>query len=363
MRLAASVCTAIVVGWYWIPFLAALLLLVMTTGSGGLLLFFYYFFYGLIYLTAALTLAIVPTLSLAKTLGSMWPLSAFCIGFLGTIILGVTLSPRPKGPPYVAPLDPLVLGPDLLAIDKCSQQFAESHPDAGYPASLDQLGPQGTRCLTPDELKPADKGFTVGYEPAPRDGNGRLVGYKVIGKETSPKSADTSRLFSDESGMIWYRFDGPHGLGSTSLYHSPEYVLHKTLGCLGDSALHPSVLFVDGQSQTVVTDKDEMVRRCLGTEAVTGQRVHQFSLGAYDFEYDFTLQDGKVNGYRLIARPRSYGIDALRSYLAVETMSGTHGTLKVFVTPQNRPATPEDPLALAQEIGMTGTGGLASIEN
>ena len=362
MKFAASLCAAIVVGWYWIPPLGAFLLLSANGSRKVLYLVVVFFLYGLIFFVSTLTLAIASTISLARTLDSAWPLSALGVGFVGSLILLVILTPRAKGPPYVAPLDPLVLGPNLLAIDKCSQQFANSHPDAGYPASLDQIGPQGTQCLTPEMLKAAN-GFTLAYEPAPRDGNGRVASYKVIGKETSPKSADTSSLFSDESGAIWYRYDGPHGLGSTGLYQSPEYALHKALGCLGDSAHNASTRFVSGQSETLVTDKDEMVRRCLGSEAVTDKDGRKFSLGAYDFEYEFSDQNGTVDGYRLTARPRSYGTDGLRSYLAAETISGVHNTLKVFCTPQDRPATPDDPLALAREIGMTGTGGLASIDN
>jgi len=180
--------------------------------------------------------------------------------------------------------------------------------------------------------------------------------------ETSPKGDDTSSMFSDDSGIIWFRFDGPHGQGSTNLYDSPEYVLHKVLFCVSDAARGSSWRFVDGQQETLVTDKNEYVRRCLGPDAVRGEDNSKFRAGEFEFEYNFVTQNGTVSGYRLVARPQSYGITGLRSYLAVGTISDPR-TLRVFATPQDRPATAEDPLALSREIGMPAVGRLASVDN
>jgi hypothetical protein len=169
-------------------------------------------------------------------------------------------------------------------------------------------------------------------------------------------------VLSDESGIISYRFDGPHGYGSTNLYQSPEYALHKVLFCVSDGAVGSSWRFVDGQQETLVTDKNEYVRRCLGPDAVRRENDSKFSVGEFEFVYNFVIQNGVVSGYRVVARPQTYGITGLRSYLAVGTISAPR-TLRVFATPQDRPATADDPLALSREIGMPAIGRLASVDN
>ena len=368
-RVASSVCAVIVVGWYWIPPFTVLLLIETSSAREEWKLLFLAF--TLVYISLCIillfALSILATFSLAKRLGPAWPFSAFIVGFVCAMTLVVSMRyvsahyDKAGRLDWARPLDPLVLGPDVLAIDKCAQQFASARPDAGYPGSLDQLGPQGTQCLPPD-FNAADKGFTIRYQPGSRDENGRIDTYKVNAMETSPKGADTSSMFSDDSGIIWFRFDGPHGQGSTNLYDSPEYVLHKVLFCVSDGAWGSSWRFVDGQQETLVTDKNEYVRRCLGPDAVRGKDNSKFSVGEFEFEYNFDTQNGTVSGYRLMARPRSYGITGLRSYLAVGTIS-TPRTLRVFATPQDRSATAEDPLALSREIDMPAVGRLASVDN
>lgn len=371
-RVAASVCAVVVVGWYWIPPFTVLLLILTASAREEKKLLFLAFALAYISLCIILlsALSFLATFSLAKRLGPAWPFSAISVGFVCAMTLVVSMRyvsthyDKAGRLDWARPLDPLVLGPDVLAIDKCAQQFAGARPDAGFPGSLDQLGPQGTQCL-PTDFTAADKGFTIRYQPGSRDENGRIDTYKVNAKETSPKGADTSSMFSDESGIIWSRFDGPHGLGSTNLYDSPEYVLHKVLFCVSDGARGSNWKFVEGQRETVVTDKNEYVRRCLGPEVVWGKDSYTFSAGQFAFEYSFAIQNGTVSGYWWIARPQLYGTTGLRSYLAVGTISesGTHGTLRIFATPQDRPATADDPLALSREIGMPAIGLLASIDN
>ena len=60
-------------------------------------------------------------------------------------------------------------------------------------------------------------------------------------------------------------------------------------------------------------------------------------------------------------RPKAYGVAGVSSYLAFETIDqskrgGFGYTLDVYATPENRPATMNDPLATASEVGLLASG-------
>ena len=83
-------------------------------------------------------------------------------------------------------------------------------------------------------------------------------------------------------------------------------------------------------------------------------------------EYKFTVpDDGTASGFYLKVSPLEYGVAGIRSYLAVSTIegSGAHSRLKIFATAEDRPATTNDALAIADETGVRGEGELADREN
>ena len=171
-------------------------------------------------------------------------------------------------------------------------------------------------------------------------------------------------MFSDESGLVWIRFEGPHGKGTTSLYETGVSVFEKVLGCLWSGGQPENRPPTSRQSANFLLVEDQYIRGCIGEVLFTAER--EFSTGSYKFQYSFAAsQDGVVHGLTLEARPKQYGVGGIRSYLAIETIDKTaeHFTLKVFATPQDRPATVDDPLARAQEIGMYAGHVLATTEN
>jgi hypothetical protein len=275
------------------------------------------------------------------------------------------MAPKPKEVQIPA-LDPNLLGPDILMMDKCSHQFAASRERPGYPQSLDQLGPAGIGCLPEELIQGAEKGFTISYEPGTKDEDGKILSYTINVRETSPKGKYSTSMFSDESGLIRYRIDGPLGQGATNLYASPAGMFGEVLGCLWDGATNKSWGFFDGQEQSSVTDRDEMVRRYLQGNYFSPSGNHEFRSSTYKIAYKFTvLDDGTTSGFYLKVRPLEYGVAGIRSYLAVETVegSGTHSRLKIFATAEDRPATMNDSLASGDETGVRGEGGLADREN
>src|SRR5215475_14220029 len=94
-------------------------------------------------------------------------------------------------------------------------------------------------------------------------------------------------------------------------------------------------------------------------------------VGAYTYAYSFAHNDsGAIDGFTGEVRPRTYGIGGVRSYLIVgkirmtESASGTANrtsNLRVYATPENRPATRSDPLANRCEIEWVACIGPAQI--
>ena len=263
---------------------------------------------------------------------------------------------------YPKPLDPTILRLDMITIDKCSQEFARSNPEKGYPESLGQLGPQGTRCLPEALLGDRAKGFTISYEPGPKDAKGRISSYKVTGRESSPQGKDVSSIFTDESGLIHIRFDGPHGKGATSDLSSDSMSLQDVVSCVSGNSRRSEFRYPN--SNLTHSDRDQAIRDCVLlnpylNRSLTGNR--KFSIGGYDFEYSLVRgENGTIGGFSVQGRPRPYGVAGVRSYLAVGTIDVSSNTLCVYATPEDRPATMKDPLAKSSEVGLSGIGPVAT---
>ncbi|HWF90950.1 MAG TPA: hypothetical protein VN684_01640 [Terriglobales bacterium] len=361
-KIAASWSAVLVVGYYWCLLLVSSLALLFWMGTSPFLF--------IIFAISIIPLLLVPLLivclkassSMTKQVGPQWSGRAFGLGFFGTLILGILsgwslASSRDQSQRMVA-LDPSIMAPNILAIDKCSIQYAGAHPNLGYPKSLARIGPTGNQCLTEDLAQGVFKGYRIRYTPDPNDATGSISGYQLDASQVSSEDSAASNLSSDESGRIWYRYDSPNGRGAATIYHAPDQIFSRVLSCLWEaSADHANWRFSggEGEKETVVTDRNEYMRRCPAMSYVASPRPGTFTSSGYEFEYTLnSREDGSISGFTLSAVPQSYGTTGLRSYLALATIEEKHRTLNVFATPEDRRATDHDSLALAAEIGMTG---------
>lgn len=356
-NVAAAACASILAGSYWTVIFAVVFVNARESFAALLIGLFYV---SVLFLPLV-ALALATTASMNKRLGPNWGLGTVGIGFLcGAIAAGALLAFKEAPQTFWTALDPRVLTTDMTTINKCSQEFARSNPDKGYPESLGQLGPQGSGCMPAALLAGQVKGFTITYEPGPKDGNGKIGGYNVVARETAPVGKHVGSTFTDESGLIWTRSEAPHGKSLT--WQTPSAAnLKDVLYCVRQIAHGP--IRMNG---VLVTDEDEIMRSCfqIGNpylkRSLTGKR--KLSEPGYDFEYNFNAgKNGKITGFTVEARPAPYGVAGVRSYLAVETINPSKGggfgtALNVYATPEDRPATVNDPLARASEAGLDGLG-------
>jgi hypothetical protein len=354
----ASICAVIVLAWYWLPPLLLLSVMGMR-GRGGVALLVYY----AIFIIPLGIFAVVATISFAGRVGAGWATTAVIAALIPCLVL-TGAAERAESLKYTTPrpADPMSAASDLLAIQKCNQDFSGAHPATGFAESLEQLGPKGAQCLAGNlavgvNVDAVDNRFSIRYEPGARGANGAMEKYSVKAWETAPKSKDSTTLYGDESGLIWYRLEAPTGPTRAqveALYPGSDFA--AVLRCVEER--DPShVRIYRGSELVKSTTRDEYIRNCILGASFSS--ADSFSLDSYEYRYRFSEDEFEVS-----ARPTNYGVSGLRSFFAIGRLgeNGRLATLNVYATPQNRAATAEDPLAMAEEVGLPLVTGVAKEE-
>ncbi len=90
----------------------------------------------------------------------------------------------------------------LKTLHHCAEVHATSHPAQGFPARLDQLGPQGARCLEPLSPQGERSGYAFTYAPAAPEAGGRIPGYRILARPVDRGRLSQKNFFMDQSGAI-----------------------------------------------------------------------------------------------------------------------------------------------------------------
>ena len=256
----------------------------------------------------------------------------------------------------------------VRTIARCAFEYAEAHPQQGFPSRLEELETAGNACV-PLGPGPALDGHQFEYQAtrssgegtggggaeagAPSEGaagGGAASGNPVsVSLRSGPNDRLTARsrgeqppqgIFSlpdlqvNESG-VFLRMEGAHPF----TFSPPLTLINNLAACLKRDFMvrggYPSNL------HAILGQKGDYGLLCIpGFEAkdlsVLSLWTNRFSFASYRFTYTATDKDGwYYQGFRLEARPEEYGKIALRSYF-VDQNGVTHAT------PLNRAATTAD---------------------
>ncbi len=273
--------------------------------------------------------------------GPIWPVLAVVLGLLvGIVAFGEVVGHwererRASGSPGRTWDGPDSIGPEMATINKCTHLFYRLHPEAGYPASLGQMRPQGSGCLPQALVESKQKGFLLSYVPGVKDADGKVLGYtlKAVQGNGSP-DLDFSVMSSDESGLIRHRIEGLFNRAYPHAYAPLAETVQDLVLCLRDG----TTKYKEGA--------DEYVQQCWGWTYLS--RAYVMRAGSvrsacfaitYRFEHD---DSGVISGFIATGRPVSYGNDCgIRSYL----IEGAGSTMRMYATAEDRPARRSDPLA------------------
>ncbi len=90
----------------------------------------------------------------------------------------------------------------MKKVHQCAGTYAASHPAQEFPARLDLLGPQGSKCIEP--LLPGNEksGYAFTYTPSTSAPDGKVPGYAVTGRPVNRLRPGQQSFFMDASGVI-----------------------------------------------------------------------------------------------------------------------------------------------------------------
>jgi hypothetical protein len=301
-----------------------------------------------------LIFAIAATIRLTKS-GPSRPtiLKTFALGML----LGLAVYAIEFDAYGVSRLSPYPLQAALFRIDKCALEFASEHPENGAAKALEQLGPEGSNCASQKLVRGKYAGFTIQYS---RRANGDGTnGYVVLARvpRFGAWLSESADYYTDERGLIFVRYPSASGENPAQAKErlwdeglTTPYVFWDVRACVRylyrDWATEPSL-------EKYISDA------CLKEYNWIDGQPNPINGNQFVYHYKARVDStGLLTGFTLQARPREYGLSAIRSYLFVVTAlplrpSGPPGSYVVHATTQDRPATEADPLALECEIGGT----------
>ena len=359
---AAPVLAIAVLGLYWMGVGAVCFFILLNP----VVLLLYY---GIFIIPAFLIVGLCTAYARSGLKRTWWlrsVITGFSCGFVIVVVLSAPALKRTADRtnrinPWTRPTEPFVLGENMFKLVKCSREFATQHPGSGYPESLNQVGPDGTGCLPEDSVTGSYNGFSVSYHPGIRNAHGTIDSFTINAEQAAPHGPDFSTMSTDESGLVLYKYEGPHGKGIPNSYSPAESAIETLLRCMWNAF---------NQNQSSLPENDQTFQKCLGNRYVF-TKVRNGEVGAYTFAYNFEHNDSEsIEGFTAEIRPRTYGIGGIRSYLIVGKYSvhkslGEPATvtpsLRVHATADDRPATRSDPLANRCEIELVACIGPAQI--
>jgi hypothetical protein len=204
----------------------------------------------------------------------------------------------------------------LTRIQRCLDELAQK--GGNYPATLDAIGPNGTRCVSDEVARNKVSGYTFDY--ASQGG-----AYTIALNSTDPRARYDS-VTSDETGVL---FSGSNLQDSNA---APLLWIGSIDAC---TEVYRRFYPNRGYPPTLAA-MDTPGFACLNGGTVVGERYDALKRGRYEgFRYIYTpgLPDatGKITTFRLDVRPVKYGHGVTRSY-----MCDPRGELRA--TEEDRPA-------------------------
>lgn len=252
----------------------------------------------------------------------------------------------------------------VLKYGYCAFLYAKSHPDTGFPENAEQMGPAGTACLKQDEAKGRPEGYSLRYVTQKSDNAARLDHFTVAVQLNNQRQINGALM--DEKGipvfatsqnvqsemvtaesLSWNTPD----MYKSGFITTPVWMLPHIEACaaaLRDksaSSEYPSML-AEILPEKIQPHHSDCLNRADVTGLLMRTAAHSNRATGYGYVLDYQPTpgaDGKLTHFNVTLRPEHYGIDGIRSYSMDD--SG-----KVHATPEDRPATADDPLALSCEI-------------
>jgi hypothetical protein len=90
----------------------------------------------------------------------------------------------------------------LKQLHACATTYAAGHPGQGFPARLDLLGPDATKCLEPLPPTGEKAGYVFTYAPSPPEAGGKIPAYSVTARRVDRVAPRERSFYMDATGVI-----------------------------------------------------------------------------------------------------------------------------------------------------------------
>jgi hypothetical protein len=199
-------------------------------------------------------------------------------------------------------------------VHACNQTYSKENSEKSFVASLKQLGPKGTKCLSQNEVDGMVGNRKLLYEPGPRH-DGRIATYRL----TTQMSffVDKFRLETDQSGVTIYRWangdiDEPTFGSSVDVHNLSRFWL-----CVITISRREGNFPSPFRAAASFDFCHNWMPRPEQTNLF--HYANENTLVGVDYEFTYTPLPGKIPGqisdFRIDARPRTYGASGVRSYV------------------------------------------------
>jgi hypothetical protein len=119
-------------------------------------------------------------------------------GLIAVLVLGSS--------PYLAERrarrDPVEAMVWMAKLHECAAAYASGHPAQGFPARLDLLGPEGTKCIEPLSGQNERSGYVFSYTPTAPEASGKIPGYVVTARPSDRVRPGRKSFYLDATGTI-----------------------------------------------------------------------------------------------------------------------------------------------------------------
>jgi hypothetical protein len=226
----------------------------------------------------------------------------------------------------------------VIHVQSCAIRYAEQNPERGYPAKYEDMGPAGTNCI--DERRARSMNVRYVADPAV---DGRVTSFGVYGR-TSVIDGEDLQASADTGGTVISNETNADSIGRPSGTESAVRRIASLRNCalLSRNAGSAAALPARMNELTAISQQLGVHVSFLGCDrygevnAVPGAEAFIFEGHQYTYKPELGV-DGSVEHFAIEARPRTYGISAVNSYLIRDT-GVIHRTLS------DRAATTADPV-------------------
>lgn len=90
----------------------------------------------------------------------------------------------------------------IARLHGCASAYAASHPAQGFPARLDLLGPNGTRCIEPLSPKNERSGYVFQYTPSAPEASGKISDFALTARPVDRGRYGQKSFYLDATGTI-----------------------------------------------------------------------------------------------------------------------------------------------------------------